>query len=85
MVVIMNIERRQKYTGHKASINKSNIKINITFDLVTLNLFCNYIITENRNMRRSHLINMRNVFEIINTEPYMTDMEKLKRYKFIKK
>lgn len=80
----MNIERRQKYSGSK-TVNKSGLKINVTFDLVTLNLFCSYMLTENRNLRRSHYINLRNVFEIINTEPYLNDMEKLTRYKFIKK
>lgn len=81
----MNIERRAKYSGHKKTINKGNLKINITFDLVTLNLFASYIVSDNAHIRRSHLISMRNVLEIINTDPYQNDMERMKRYKFIKK
>ena len=81
----MNIERRTKYMGHQKHINKGNVKANINFDVNTLTLMCNYIITDNRNIRRGHLINMRNLFEIMDMSKYQSDPTRLKCIKFIKK
>lgn len=76
------IDRKSKYSRANYSSDK---KINYTFDLVTLNFLCSYIMTDNRNIRRSHIMNIRNVFDIIDPEPYKNNIELLKRYNFIKK
>lgn len=81
----MNIERRTKYMGHQKHINKGNVKANINLDVNTLTLMCNYVITDNRNIRRGHLINMRNLFEIMDMSKYQSDPTRLKCIKFIKK
>lgn len=81
----MNIERRTKYIGHQKHINKGNVKANINLDVNTLTLMCNYVITDNRNIRRGHLINMRNLFEIMDMSKYQSDPTRLKCIKFIKK
>ena len=81
----MRIERRQKYGGQGYKISKTNQKININFDISALNLIVSYILSENRNIRRSHIINMRNLFEIIDMDLYKNDPERLKRVDFIKR
>lgn len=80
----MNLSRRQKYSGHSHSAIKNKDKIRLSLDLSALNMFCSYILSENRNIKRSQLINMRNLFEVIDLSEY-TDNEKAKRIAFIKK
>ena len=82
---MLNIERRKKYSRQGRSISKTDKKIDINFDLVSLNLMCAYVVTESRNVRRSHLINMRNLFDMLDMSIYENDIERLKRIKFIKK
>lgn len=81
----MNIERRQKYSnqGRTSVFTKKRLPIN--FDLSSLNLMCNYVITENRNIRRSQYINLRNLIDLLDMEKYINDQEKYKRVVFIKK
>ena len=81
----MDITRREKYknSGRTTSFAKKTIDIN--FDLVSLDIMCSYVLSENRNIRRGQLINMRNLFDIIDMQLYINDVEKIKRIKFIKK
>lgn len=81
----MNLARRQKYANSGKTISKTDKTININFDLNVLNLMCSYVVSENRNVRRSHLINMRNLFELMDIGVYINDIEKMKRIDFIKK
>lgn len=82
----MDIMNRQKFYGSgRTAIKAKKEKVDINFDLSVLNLMCSYILSENRNIRRSHLINMRNLFEIIDLDLYRSDIEKMKRINFIKK
>lgn len=81
----MNLERRRKYSGSGRTINKSGRKLDINFDLNSLNLMCSYILSENKNIRRSHLINMRNLFDLLDMNVYVNDTEKMKRVDFIRK
>lgn len=81
----MDITKRTKYSGRGRSISKTDNKVDINFDLNALNLMCSYILSENRNIRRSHLINMRNLFDILDMSLYQNDIEKMKRVNFIKK
>lgn len=79
-------ERRKKYSGHKHSVLKNNVnKIKINFDLDTFNTLCAYVISENRNIRRGALINLRNLFEVMDFNLYNNDPEKMKRITFIRK
>ena len=81
----MNLARRQKFMNSGRTIAKTNRKIDINFDLVTLDLMASYVLSNNRNIRRSQLINMRNVFEVLDMSLYTNDIEKMKRLEFIKK
>jgi hypothetical protein len=82
---MLSIERRKKYLNSGKTVDKSGKIIDINFDLNSLNLMCSYVLSENKNIRRSHLINMRNLFAILNMELYVNDIEKMKRVNFIKK
>ena len=81
----MNLERRQKYSGQGRTISHTNKKFSIKYDLSALNLMCSFVISENANIKRSHLINMRNLFEIIDLSLYANDNQRMERINFIKK
>lgn len=59
--------------------------VNINFDLSTLELMSAFVISENKNIRKSSLINMKNLFESINTKIYENDPIRKKYVNFIKK
>ena len=81
----MNLERRQKYSGQGRTISHTNKKFSIKYDLSALNLMCSFVISENANIKRYHLINMRNLFEIIDLSLYANDNQRMERINFIKK
>jgi len=76
-------KRREKYK--KKTTKKDEGKYLIPFDLSALNLFCSYVLSENQNIKKSHYINMRNLFNVIHLDSFKNDEEKLKRVDFIKK
>lgn len=81
----MNIARRQKFLNSGRTITRTTTRVDINFDLVTLDLMCSYVMSTNRNIRRSQYINMRNLFEILDLSLYQNDVEKMKRLDFIRK
>ena len=78
------IDRRRKYTNTNPVKNK-NLKIDVKFDITELDLMCSYILSENRSIRRGNVINLRNLFAIIDMQVYGNDEERLKRIAFINK
>ena len=76
-------DRRQKYS--KSIIKNKKLKIDVMFDITELDLMCSYIISENKMIRRSNIINMRNLFGIIDMDNYNNDVERLARIDFIMK
>lgn len=80
---MLNIERRQRYGGLGYNVAKTKETIKLNFDLEALNLMCCYILSENANIRRSHLVNMRNLFAVLDMDMYVNEQEKMKRIKFI--
>lgn len=81
----MNISRRQKFMSSGRTTSFSDKKVDIVLDLKTLDAMCAYVLSENRTIKRSQLINMRNLFDTINLELYRSDVEKKKRIDFIRK
>ena len=81
----MNFERRAKYNGQGSSVVKSNKQIDINLDARTLDIMCKSVVTDNQNIRRAQLINLRNLIYLIKPENYINDIEKSKRISFIKK
>jgi len=81
---IMEIIKREKGNFGKTSLS-TDIKVKMNFDINVLELMCAYIISENANIKRSHLINMRNLFEAVDLTIYENDIEKMKRLRFIRR
>lgn len=80
----MDISRREKYTGHKHQVNKSGYQIKLGFDINTLNIICSYVLASNRNIKRSQLLNIRNLFSVLDLSEY-ADKQRARRIKFIQK
>lgn len=81
----MVIERRPKTKGHGRTYTKVDKKLPINFDLSSLTLMCNYVISENRNIRRLQYVNLRNLIDMLDMEKYVNDPERYKRIIFIRK
>lgn len=81
----MILEQRKRNPGQGFQVVKTKKRLPINFDLASLNLMCNYVLTENRNVKRGQYINLRNLIEMLDMEKYINDQEKFKRIKFIKK
>lgn len=75
--------RRQKYMN--TTVKDTNLKIDVKFDITELDLMCAYILSENRSIHRGNIINMRNLFSIIDMNNYVNDQERLARFDFINK
>lgn len=79
----MNLERRMKYFGSGKTVNKSGVQVNINFNAYTLGIMSSYVITDNRNIRRGHLVNLRNLFSMIDFTSYQQDPVRMKYVNFI--
>lgn len=76
--------RRQRYNNN-SPIKNQNLVIDVKFDITELDLMCAYVCSENRNIHRGNLINMRNLFLMIDMNNYNNDQERLARIDFINK
>lgn len=81
----MIISTRNRVKGRGKKYVKTSKKIPLNFDLSSLDLLCNFVLSENRNIRRMQFINLRNLMELIDMEKYISDQERYKRVLFIKK
>lgn len=82
----MQIKTREKKYGSKHSIIKKDIvNSSINLDTFTLDLMCRYILSSNNTIRRGQLINLRNLIYSANPNSYISDIEKEKKFNFIKK
>ena len=79
----MNIQRRMKYNSRGHAVNKSNVKLNMNFNISTLEIMASYSVSENRNIRRSQLMQMRNLFAMLDENLYIVDHNKNKYFNFI--
>lgn len=77
----MNID---KQLNPSKIINKSD-QIDLVFDISVLDLLCAFVLSDNKNIRRSHYIIVKNLIYKLNTNLYINDPEKIKRLNFIKK
>ena len=80
-------DRRNKYLKENISSqsNNYNFKIDLKFDITELDLMCAYIVSNNRSIRRGNIINLKNVFNIMNMDIFGNDQECLARIDFINK
>ena len=75
----MIISTRNKTKGRGKTYAKTSKKIPLNFDLSSLDLLCNFVLSENRNIRRMQFMNLRNLMELIDMERYISDQERYKR------
>jgi energy-coupling factor transporter ATP-binding protein EcfA2 len=80
----MEIVKRNKGNFGK-TVSFTDTKVKMNFDINVLELMCSYIISQNANIKSSHLVNMRNLFETLDLSIYENDIEKMKRIRFIRK
>ena len=70
----------------KAGYKKSNNEVtSLKLDLNTYDMFCRYVLQENKCIRLEHLVSLRNLINTINPVNYENDPELVKRVNFIKK
>lgn len=70
-----------KVSGYGKGKGSNNIKIN--FDLITLDIFCKYLLQNNSYVKMEHLVNLRKLMSIIDYSLYENDPDKMKRINFI--
>ena len=80
----MNIESRKRKYGQGRTYTRAK-KLPIVFDVTSLNLMCQYVLSDNRNIKRGAYINLRNLIDLLDMEKYISDQDKYKRVIFIKK
>lgn len=73
--------RNQKYS----KTNKKYETISINLDIVALQLFCNFVVSENKNIHKSSIINLNTLFNNLDMSLYKDDNEKLHKIDFIRK
>lgn len=84
----MIISRRSKYSGHgRTGVTNNKLKnsININIDISLLKSILNLVTSSNANIRRMQLINIRNLFQIIDKSQYLSDIEKTRTINHIEK
>lgn len=81
----MNITKRNKYGNKGHSVIKTDKRIPINYDIKVLDLMCAYTASENAYIKKSGLINLRNLVHLLDMDLYINDPEKMKRLNFIKK
>lgn len=77
----MNIDRNIKQTNNTFD----NDTMKPLLDLVTLDNYCKYIISNNKNIRVSGLNLVKDLFSRINSKDYGSDIERVNRIEFIKR
>src|SRR5699024_4065786 len=80
----MNIESRKRKYGQGRPYTRAE-KLPVVFDLTSLNLMCQYVLSDNRNIKRGAHINLRNLIDLLDMEKYISDQDKYRRIVFIKK
>ncbi len=76
-------DRNQKYTKIANRSSKQLIAINL--DIVALQLFCNFVVSENKNIHKSNIINLNNLISNLDMSLFKDDNEKMSKINFIKK
>ena len=70
----MGESRREMY---KNPVKNKDLKIDVNFDITMLDLMCSFIVSSNKNIRRGNIINMRNLFAIVNMNNYYREAKLL--------
>ena len=76
-----------EFTRKPPTLGSSKTKetININFDLPTLELYCQYILSTNVLIRAVNLSTMKKLFDLIDNKNFINDPDKYRRVEFIKR
>ena len=77
----MNINRRI----NSKSMKQVSESIKPLLDIQTLDLYCRYVISSNKNIRINSLSLIRDLFNRIDISTYGNDIERIKRIEFVKR
>lgn len=75
----MNLNRKKS-----KQIKGEKDKSPIVFDITILDCFCKFVLTDSLLIRRQHLVNLQKLIEEVDPSTYENDIDKVKRYRFIK-
>ena len=78
----MNIQRQIK---NNKTIKPDNEVIKPLLDITTLDFYCRYIISSNKNIRISWLNIIKELFDRIDISSYGNDIDRINRIKFVKR
>jgi len=78
----MNINRKVGSSEYK---KKQNDTIKILLDIKTLDFYCRYIVSENKNIKASSLNLVKSLFNKVDPSLYNGDLERINRIEFIKR
>jgi len=82
----MKISRRTMDGSEIVSPRKRNrSKSTLVFDLPTLDLYCRFVLSENRSIRTSNFSTMKKLFDRFDRNSYINDPDKLIRFDFIRR
>ena len=83
----MNNDRHSKYTGqgNTVAVVDSKSKITTNIDIRTLDIICKCIVSNNTIIKRGHIVNIKNLIELLDPSVYKNDPDKSKRVDFINK
>ena len=59
--------------------------IDVSLDNHSLDILCNMVLSRNKNVRRTQLMNIVKLLDLIDPAKYNNDPEKVEKYKFIRK
>ena len=78
-----NRDRRTKYSPRaKTAVSD---KVDFKFSLEVLNYFCSYVLSENRNIKRTDVTTLRALMNKTDSEAYTMEPDKYNRVRFIMK
>ena len=83
----MNNDRHSRYTGqgNTVAVVESKAKITNNIDIRTLDIICKCIVSNNTIIKRGHIVNIKNLMDLLDPSIYKNDPDKAKRVDFINK
>ncbi len=83
----MNNDRHSKYAGqgNTVAVVDSKSKITTNIDIRTLDIICKCIVSNNTIIKRGHIVNIKNLMDLLDPSVYKNDPDKSKRVDFINK
>ena len=83
----MNNDRHSRYTGqgNTVAVVESKAKITTNIDIRTLDIICKCIVSNNTIIKRGHIVNIKNLMDLLDPSIYKNDPDKVKRVDFINK